>query len=570
MTPQYPFPAQQIARTNVGFGLGLRTPHYNDFLAAKQPLDWLEIISDNFMVEGGKPMVMLDRLRRDYPMAMHGVAMSIGSAQGVDETYLRKVKALADRIEPLWVSDHLCWTGSPPNQLHDLYPLPYTDEAARHVIEQILRAQDILQRRLVVENVSSYIDFKHNASSEWEFLAHIAQAADCLLLVDVNNVFVSSMNHGFEPMTYLRAMPSHRVQQIHLAGHSDNGSYIVDTHDHPVAQPVWDLYAQACRLYGSVATMIERDDHIPDLPTLIAELGIGQRIAADVAQEKKAQRTATVLPNGLSNTSPHGAPAEDAAPTLARVQHRIAAYILDLPTEGEGPVTELVKVAPGVDAQKRLGIYHNAYRARLAEVLAESFAKTNLYMGSDQFERDAIAFAVSHPPTVRNLGRYGAGFVSYLATVYPENLELQELAQLDWDLRTTFDGPDASALDAASAAAGEAQRWLSQANPLHPSVKLRPIRTNVAQLWRAIDLDQDVPQVIHHDLPKTMMVWRKQLQPHFMTLEGDQAAFIQALFNGSSINGACESRAGSDVFSDPKRLATWLQTWLSEGLLQSI
>ncbi len=567
MTEQHKPPLPPIARTGVGFGLGLRMPHYNDFLAAKQPLDWLEIITDKFLVDGGKPLVMLDRLRRDYPMAMHGVAMSIGAADGVDEAYLRRVKTLADRIEPLWVSDHLCWTGSPPHHLHDLYPLPYTDASARHVIEQIRRAQDILQRRLVLENVSSYIDFKHNASSEWQFLAHIAQTADCLLLVDVNNVFVSSVNHHFDPMTYLRALPAQRVQQIHLAGHSDNGSYIVDTHDHPVAQPVWDLYAQACRLFGSVATMIERDDHIPDLPTLVAELAIGQRIAADVAPEECAA--------GVGLSALHVFDVSEAltdagvAPALKQVQERIAAYILDRPAATEAPVTELVQTVPGVDASQRLGIYHNAYRARLAEVLAESFAKTCLYMGSDQFEQDAKAFAVSHPPQTRTLGRYGAEFVAYLAALYPGNPELRDLAQLEWDLRTTFDGPDAPALDAASARTSDAQQWLNRAHPLHPSLKLRSTSTNVAQIWRAIDLDVEVPEVVHHDAPKTLMVWRKALQPHFQTLERDQAAFVRRLADGSSINATCTELAGTDVLADPKHLAGWLQAWLEGGLLRS-
>jgi uncharacterized protein (UPF0276 family) len=570
-------PARSIARTGTGFGLGLRTPHYNDFLTARQPLDWLEIITDNFLVEGGKPLVMLDRLRRDYPMAMHGVAMSIGGADGIDKPYLHRVKALADRIEPLWVSDHLCWTGTPPQHLHDLYPLPYTDKAARHVIKQIGRAQDILQRRLVLENVSSYIDFKYNASSEWQFLAHIAQAADCLLLLDVNNVYVSSVNHGFDPMTYLRALPAARVQQIHLAGHSHNGSYIIDTHDHPVAQPVWDLYAQACRLFGSVATMIERDDDIPDLATLIAELGIAQRIATDVAHEERtvAPGTPTCATASLPPAEPAAAetPAASAAPALRQVQSRIADYILNRPTTDQGPATELIRTPPGASADQRLGIYHHAYRARLAEVLAESFAKTYLYMGSDQFDRDAKAFAVSHPPTVRNLGRYGTEFVDYLAALYPANPELRELAQLDWDLRTTFDGPDVPALDAATANAGThteaGPQWLNQLQPLHPSLKLRAISTNVVQIWRAIDMDAEVPEVVHHEAHRTLMVWRKALQPHFQTLEPDQATFMQALAAGGSIDATCTAFAGTEVLPDPQRLAAWLQAWLEDGLLRS-
>lgn len=274
---------------SAGFGLGLRSAHYADFLATPQPVDWLEVITDNYLVEGGKPLVMLDRIRRDHPMAMHGVAMSIGAAPaGPDLAYLRQVKALADRIEPLWVSDHLCWIGPGPTQLHDLYPLPYTEEAACHVVAQIRRAQDVLQRRLVIENVSSYMAFAHDAVAEWEFLAHVAEAADCLLLLDVNNVYVSSVNHGFDPLDFLDAMPAGRIQQIHLTGHSDNGSHIIDTHDHPVAEPVWALYAEACARFGPVATLIERDDRIPPLAELLDELDRARREAAAVTLRRAA------------------------------------------------------------------------------------------------------------------------------------------------------------------------------------------------------------------------------------------------------------------------------------------
>lgn len=269
-----------LVQPSPGFGLGLRTAHYADFLAEPQRVDWLEVISDNYLVPGGKPMRMLDAIRDRYPMAMHGVAMSIGSVAGPDATYLRQIKGLMDRIQPLWVSDHLCWTGVHGRHLHDLLPLPYTEEAIDVVVRNILRVQDVLGRRLVLENVSSYVDFKQSHMSEWEFVAAVCERADCLLLLDVNNIYVSSVNHGFDALTYLNGLPAHRVQQIHLAGHTDNGDHIIDTHDHPVADPVWALYAHACRRFGAVATMIERDDHIPPLPELVGELDQARKLAA--------------------------------------------------------------------------------------------------------------------------------------------------------------------------------------------------------------------------------------------------------------------------------------------------
>jgi uncharacterized protein (UPF0276 family) len=566
-----------MAQPSPGFGLGLRTPHYADFLAAKQPLDWLEIITDNFLVEGGKPLVMLDRIRCDYPMAMHGVAMSIGAADGVELDYLRKVKALADRIQPLWVSDHLCWTGPGPEQLHDLYPMPYTDEAARHVVAQIQRAQDVLQRQLVLENVSSYIDFKHNAASEWQFLAHIAQQADCLLLVDVNNIYVSSVNHGFDPLDYLNALPAQRVQQMHLAGHSDCGDYIVDTHDHPVVPAVWDLYAEACKRFGPVATMIERDDDIPPLQTLIDELHVARRIAEPLwnlrADTNEARSTAEVSDARSVMASML---ATSQTPALPHVQRSIADYILDKPfarlDAAGSSVAGLVRERAGVDSAQRLGIYHNAYRVRLADVLADSFAKTCLYMGSDTFAEHATAFAVAHPPLARSLSRYGADLPAHLAHLYPGNPELHELAQLDWDLRTRFDSADVDALDAQTAQAttdeGQAPDWLGWQSPLHPSLVLRSIRTNVVQLWRAIDADDEVPPVQQWAEARFLAVWRKGLQPHFQSLDADEAAFLHCLQDGQSVDQAATAMAGTAALPDPQRLGGWLQAWLNDGVLR--
>lgn len=277
-----------IRQPSPGFGLGLRTEHYPDFLAAPQPVDWLEIISDNFLVPGGKPLVVLDQIRERYPLAMHGVSLSIGAADGLDLDYLTALKKLARRVNPLWVSDHLCWTGVQGRNTHDLLPLPYHEQALAHVVRQIRQAQDFLERPLVIENVSSYVSFTDSTLSEWEFLRAVCEEADCLLLLDVNNIYVSSFNHGFDPLDYLHAIPPERVQQIHLAGHSNNGDHIIDTHDHPVADPVWELYRAACEHIGPVATMIERDDHIPPLPELLAELGQARRIAATACAREAA------------------------------------------------------------------------------------------------------------------------------------------------------------------------------------------------------------------------------------------------------------------------------------------
>ena len=264
---------------NPGFGLGLRTVHYDDILASRPRVDWFEALSENYMVPGGKPLYYLDRIRAEYPVVLHGVSLSIGSTDPLDLDYLKALKALADRIQPAWVSDHLCWTGFARKNIHDLLPLPYTTEAARHVAARIAQVQDFLQRPILIENVSSYVNFDRSEMTEWEFLAEISERTDCLLLLDVNNVYVSGFNHGFDPRQFIDALPAHRIQQIHLAGHSHCGTHIIDTHDAPVIDEVWDLYRHAIEKLGPVATMIERDDHIPDLATLVSELEQAREIA---------------------------------------------------------------------------------------------------------------------------------------------------------------------------------------------------------------------------------------------------------------------------------------------------
>ncbi len=266
----------------LGFGLGLRTDHYHEIIDTKPKVDWFEVLSENYMVPGGKPHYFLDKIRADYSVVMHGVSLSIGSTTAIDQNYLRDLKKLANRIQPAWVSDHLCWTGVHGQNIHDLLPLPYTEETVKHVVERVNVVQDFLGRQLLLENVSSYASYIDSTMTEWEFIHEIAERSDCLLLLDVNNIYVSSFNHNFDPKAFIDGVPIKRVQQIHLAGHHNHGDYIIDTHDAPVIDPVWDLYGYAISKFGEVSTMIERDDKIPVLSELVDELQIARNIAADL------------------------------------------------------------------------------------------------------------------------------------------------------------------------------------------------------------------------------------------------------------------------------------------------
>ncbi|WP_426270131.1 DUF692 domain-containing protein [Dyella kyungheensis] len=269
----------------LGFGLGLRVDHYETLIDEPGKVEWLEIVSENYLVPGGRPLRWLERFRERFPLVMHGVSMSIGGTDPLDMGYLNQLAALAKRVEPAWISDHLCWTGVQGVNLHDLMPLPYTEEALRHVVDRVRRVQDTLGRRILLENVSSYISFAQSQLTEWEFLAAVAERADCLILLDINNVHVSAHNHGFSALDYLDGLPAARVQQFHLAGHEHGGELLIDTHDAPVVDAVWHLYVEAVRRFGRVSTMIERDDHIPPLVELLAELEHARALADALMQQ---------------------------------------------------------------------------------------------------------------------------------------------------------------------------------------------------------------------------------------------------------------------------------------------
>ncbi len=266
----------------LGCGVGLRTEHYDVITREWPRVDWFEAISENFMDSGGRPLAVLEQVRRRYPVALHGVSLSIGSADPLDRQYLKRLKALVDRIDPVIVSDHLCWTRVDGEQLHDLLPLSFTEEAIRHVVARVGEAQDLLGRRLLLENVSTYVAYAHSTMPEWAFLTEIAERSGCGLLLDLNNLYVNGYNHQFDPAEALGRIPGELVGQFHLAGHTDKGAFLFDTHDRPVIDAVWALYRQALTRWGPVATLIEWDEDIPAFARLAEEADKARAIYVQV------------------------------------------------------------------------------------------------------------------------------------------------------------------------------------------------------------------------------------------------------------------------------------------------
>jgi uncharacterized protein (UPF0276 family) len=272
----------------LGHGIGLRTRHFPRVLDGTARVDWFEAISENFMIRGGRPLRVLERARQDAPLVLHGVSLSLGSTDPLNEGYLARLGELVAQFEPAWVSDHLCWGSFGGHYAHDLLPLPYTEEALALVAARVAQVQERLGRRILVENVSSYLEFTHSSMPEWEFLAAVAERADCGILLDVNNVHVSAANHGFSAEEYLDRLPPGRIGQIHLAGHSDRGTHLLDTHDAPVVEAVWRLYSRALARFGRVSTLVEWDDRIPELNDVVAEAERSRTAEAEVLGARAA------------------------------------------------------------------------------------------------------------------------------------------------------------------------------------------------------------------------------------------------------------------------------------------
>ncbi len=295
-------PARPPEAPCLGVGVGLRPAHYSEVLArgpeGRLGVDWFEVVSENFMIDGGRPLRVLEEVRALAPLVLHGVSMNLGSTDPLDRAYLRDLETLATRFEPGWVSDHLCWTGVDGRNLHDLLPLPYTADVVKHVAGRIRRVQDTLGGRIAVENVSSYLSFEHSELSECQFLSAVADEADCGILLDVNNVYVSAHNHGFDPVAYLDAIDPARVFQLHVAGHSVNGPMLIDTHDQPVCEAVWELTAHTLRRVGPVSLLVEWDGNLPSFDRLCQEAARARRLLEEVSPE-------------------HGFARDDAATTLA-------------------------------------------------------------------------------------------------------------------------------------------------------------------------------------------------------------------------------------------------------------
>ena len=419
----------------LGFGLGLRAKHMPHIFEQRPAVDWFEIISENYMDTGGKPRRNLARIAEHYPVVMHGVSLSIGTVDPLNSEYLQKLKRLIDDVNPAWVSDHLCWTGVAHKNTHDLLPVPYTEEALKHIVQRLREVQDYLGRPIALENPSTYLEFKSSHMPEAEFIARMAEASGCNLLLDVNNVFVTCYNHRLDAKAYLDSLPLERVIQVHLSGHTNKGTHIIDTHDDHVVDEVWNLYKYVVHQAGRTPnTMIEWDDNIPEFPVLFAELEKARTAAAEAGRYALPLLEKPAAPFVINETT-----------SLAQQQNTLQEAIMK-PEKGNSTPSAWIREKDDFPAEKQLGVYVNAYRWRLFDVVAEDYPVLKAYLGKERFNTLINDFISAVAPQHFNIARYATHLPEFMRGHSGDDAFAYELCVLETAIAQLADAPETDAL----------------------------------------------------------------------------------------------------------------------------
>lgn len=559
----------------LGHGLGLRREHYAAILAGEAAGDWLEAISENYMAVGGRARRILRAVRERYPMTLHGVSLGIGGTDPIDEGYLDALKALAAEVEPAWVSDHLCWTRVGGRTSHDLLPLPYTEESLANVVSRVAHVQERLGRVLVLENVSSYVRYRGSTMPEWEFVAELARRSGCGLLFDVNNVFVSATNHGFDPRAYLAAIPPGSVWQFHLAGPSEMGPLLVDTHDHPVRPEVWELYREAVGLFGEVSSLVEWDDHIPDLAVVRAERDKAATLAALTGSTKKGSVPFSVRAEAVKGSVPFSVLTENGTDpfTLRGVQRLLFGLVtapesvtktLDGREADRAAVAEVFASDARMPAEERLDAYANMYFFRLRDVLAEDFERTAAALGEARWHNLVTDYLLAHPPTRWSLRWAGEALPGYLRdhAYGGERPWLADVAALEWARNEAFQAEDAEPLHLETLAAIPPEAWPDLRFEALPGTALVESRWDLAAWW-----DGGAGEPVEAPGGQTLVVWRDaEDDVHHEALPADDVEPLRRLFSGRPFAEVCEACAPegaveTEVENAGRKAVELLQRW---------
>lgn len=542
----------------MGCGIGLRTPHYSEILKTLPKVDWFEAVSENFMDSGGRPLSILEKIRSHYPVALHGVSLSIGSVDPLNQDYLKRLKTLADRIDPFVVSDHLCWTGVDNQNLHDLLPLPFTEEAIEFIVERVDGVQNFLGRKILLENVSTYVTYQHSVMPEWEFLVEIAKRSGCGILLDLNNVYVNSKNHGFDPIEYIQNVPGSLVGQFHLAGHTDMGKYLFDTHSAKVVEPVWDLYEKALALYGPVTTLIEWDDQIPDLAGLMAEAEKAKAIASkiDPLKNNSKKAAAEVRKNVNMNN----------APSLKQVQHALKERIQ--PGHEADKATGFLNLQAGEAGEARLSVYANGYVARIAESLSESYEAIRHLLGKENFLHLCEQYAKAYPSQNYNLNEAGIHFEAFLKDnpILQKYPFLPDLARLEWRIAKAFHSFEKPKADFSNLSALSEKDWERLRVYFQPSFAVIQSEWPIHDLWTARKTPLEKIDIDLKDRPQAVLVGRSGVEVLCEKISPIEFLLLENLLAGGAMGDVCESLA--DRFADQEiPIGEWLGNWVQKGFI---
>jgi len=543
---------------DLGFGLGLRIPHYSHIFEHLPSVDWFEIISENFMDTDGKAKRNLARIREHYPIVMHGIALSIGTIDPLNSEYLQKLKKLADFAKPSWISDHLCWTGIAHKNSHDLLPVPYTEEALKHIVSRIKQVQDFLERPIALENPSTYLEFKTSHIPEAEFIARMVEDSGCHLLLDVNNVYVSCYNHRLDAKAYLDVLPMDKVIQIHLSGHTNYGTHIIDTHDDHVVDEVWALYKYTIHKAGrTLNTMVEWDDKVPAWDVLYAELSKAKFAAADA-------KNYAPLPELLGDKPCYVANIDT---TLAEDQSRMQKAIF-MGTSFDSEPHTWIKAKETFIPSDQLAVYVNAYRSRLYEVTAEDYPVLKTYLGESAFNHLIKDFVNSVQSEYFNIGRYTSSLPSFLARhSVSDNFSL-ELAALEQALSQVHDADETLPLELTHLVGITAEDLMEFVLVPRKALQLFSFYYPVNNYYVAVKENKSLPLlgltqtflvVFRHD----DVVWR-------MELAENEYWLLTKLFQGVPLGQALDdlqSERGLSEDALSSHLSEWFSRWLRNGLL---
>lgn len=546
---------------SLGFGLGLRPEHYPYIFEHTPKVDWFEIITENFMDTYGKPKRNLCRIKERYPLVMHGVSLSIGTVDPLNSEYLKKLKSLIDFTQPAWISDHLCWTGVAHRNTHDLLPVPYTEEALEHIIGRIKQVQDYLERPIALENPSTYLEFKASHMPEAEFIARMVEESGCNLLLDVNNVYVTCYNHRLDAKAYIDTLPLDRLIQIHLSGHSNHGTHIIDTHDNRVADEVWQLYKYVIHRAGRMPNiMVEWDDKIPPFDVLYGELSKARVAAKDAANYAPLPDLAREqLPQRLNREMP-----------LLEAQTHLQ-YAIMLGKSFDSQPDAWIRGKEQFPPQEQLDVYINAYRWRLQDAVAEDYPVLKTYLGEARFAALIKDFVESEHSEHFNIGRYALKLSDFTKNYFPQDRFAHELCLLETAISQLTDPEETEALTPERLQHLTPDALLASTLKPRTALQLRAFSYPVNAYYRAINPAQTpVPPpveasylaVFRHD----DIVWR-------MDLDEQEYRMLEMLFGGCSIGEALNKLMQAfpqEEAALSEKLSGWFARWMRNHLLSNI